>query len=241
MRFGSRGYRIVIHRPLVRAIVEEASTPLEALEKYRAAAQTFGRCDLVLEEIGVGVIEAADVDHVLSAADSSLRNASPCNASAIPCVQARHGVERTVMNRLRKGCPTVLVVEDEILERLSLADFLRQSGCSVIEAHDAHEATQLLHAGRQIDFLFADMRLPGEMDGVGLARWMRAYHPAVPVVLTSGHHAGLAAAADLCAHGSVVPKPYVLTEVARTIRALLADPTVAHHGAGLAQPSTAVV
>ena len=38
-----------------------------------------------------------------------------------------------------------------------------------------------------VDLVFSDVMMPGTMDGVELARWLAARHPALPVVLTSGY------------------------------------------------------
>ena len=39
----------------------------------------------------------------------------------------------------------------------------------------------------EVDLVFSDVMMPGEMDGIELARWLAVHHPALPVVLTSGY------------------------------------------------------
>ncbi|MBA4094582.1 MAG: hypothetical protein C0489_10905, partial [Candidatus Accumulibacter sp.] len=39
----------------------------------------------------------------------------------------------------------------------------------------------------EVDLVFSDVMMPGEMDGIELARWLAERHPALPVVLTSGY------------------------------------------------------
>jgi CheY-like chemotaxis protein len=64
---------------------------------------------------------------------------------------------------------TVLVVEDEVLLRLSIAAYLRDCGYRVIEAADADEAVLVLkQPDVDIDVLFTDIEMPGAMDGSGL-------------------------------------------------------------------------
>ena len=46
--------------------------------------------------------------------------------------------------------PTILVVEDEILIRLSAADYLRKSGYRVLEASNAHEARTIFYSAEPI-------------------------------------------------------------------------------------------
>jgi CheY-like chemotaxis protein len=83
--------------------------------------------------------------------------------------------------------PVVLVVEDEALIRSAVAEYLRISGNSVVEAANAAEAIAVFAAGVPIDVVFSDIHMPGTMDGFGLARWISHHHPGINVVLTSGN------------------------------------------------------
>src|SRR6202008_4602544 len=89
--------------------------------------------------------------------------------------------------------PTVLVVEDEILIRTAVAEYLRISGYAVVEAADAAEAVTVFEAREPIDVAFCDVDMPGTMDGLSLARWIKQHHSTLPVLLTSGR--GIAASA----------------------------------------------
>jgi two-component system, response regulator PdtaR len=64
----------------------------------------------------------------------------------------------------------VLVVEDEILLRVIIAEALREAGMRVIEVGNADEAMEHLEAGTPIDFVFTDIELPGSMDGLEFVR-----------------------------------------------------------------------
>ena len=69
-----------------------------------------------------------------------------------------------------KAGETVLVVEDEVLLRLSIAAYLRDCGYKVIEAADADEAVLVLKQSElDIAVLFTDIEMPGAMVGFGLA------------------------------------------------------------------------
>src|SRR4051812_4819257 len=82
---------------------------------------------------------------------------------------------------------TVLVVEDEVLVRLSIADFLRQSRFRVLEASNADEAKTILIAGEPVEVVFSDVNMPGgSMNGFELAQWVRRQYPDVKVLLASG-------------------------------------------------------
>lgn len=102
----------------------------------------------------------------------------------------------------------VLVVEDEILIRLTVADYLRDCGFHVLEAANADEAVRILTADIPVDIVFSDVQMPGTMDGFGLARWLRAHRPQVRIILTSGLARTSSLAGELCEELPLVPKPF---------------------------------
>ena len=81
----------------------------------------------------------------------------------------------------------ILVVDDELLVRMMVSDFLRDAGFQVIEAFNADEAISILQSGVRIDLMLSDVRMPGSMDGLGLLEYARDMFPALPVIITSGH------------------------------------------------------
>jgi DNA-binding response OmpR family regulator len=116
----------------------------------------------------------------------------------------------------------VLVVEDEISIRSPVAEFLRMAGYEVVEAADAAEAVAIFATGTAIHLVFSDIEMPGAMDGAGLARWIRACYPGIPVILTSGRgYAGRAGAVA----APFLAKPYRLAEATLRIRSLLENPS----------------
>ncbi len=116
--------------------------------------------------------------------------------------------------------PTLLVVEDDVLIRSVLAEYLRMAGYRVIEAANAAEAIAVLDAGTAIDLALSDIAMPGAIDGLGLAEWVRAHHRHIPVVLTSGNVDQAAAeVAD-----AFFRKPYRMSTLTRRIGALLNKP-----------------
>jgi len=119
---------------------------------------------------------------------------------------------------------TILIVEDEVLIRLVLADFLRGCGFRVVEAASATEAIAVLESGQAVELVLSDIEMPGEMDGFGLAQWVRTHRAGLPIVLTSGIARKVNEAGKVCKEeGSFLPKPYDLGDVERTIRRLLAS------------------
>ena len=122
----------------------------------------------------------------------------------------------------KERCPAVLVVEDEVLIRLVIADYLRECGFKVYEAATALEAIEVLESDQaSIDLVFTDIRLPGEINGFALGQWVRANRPGVPVVLTSGDSKKSEAAKELCENEPFFAKPYDVQLVVSHIRTLI--------------------
>jgi DNA-binding NtrC family response regulator len=99
-----------------------------------------------------------------------------------------------------------------------VADRLRAAGLTVIEAANGREAAEVLRSGQaEVGLVFSDVRMSGSMDGVGLAKFIRANHPQIKIVLTSGH----LTEPDRADHDSFFRKPYQLEDVVAHIRSLL--------------------
>jgi CheY-like chemotaxis protein len=113
-----------------------------------------------------------------------------------------------------RAAPTILVVEDEVLVRLCVTDELRANGLTVLEAASGDEALQILNSAVAVDLVFTDIRMPGAIDGVALAQWMRKERPGLKVIITSSNLGR--SCADV-----FVAKPYSILSVVRTIRELL--------------------
>jgi DNA-binding NtrC family response regulator len=117
---------------------------------------------------------------------------------------------------------TVLVVEDDVLVRMPLAQYLRDCGYKVIEAANADEAmTVLLHRETPVDVVFSDIEMPGSVDGFGLANWIRENRSGLEVLLAGTVPRAVDGAKALCEQGPI-PKPYEARAVHDHIRRLLA-------------------
>ncbi len=116
----------------------------------------------------------------------------------------------------------ILVIDDDVLIRLSIAGYLRECGFTVLEADGPAEAITILNAAIDVDLVFSDVQMPGDMDGFGLARWVRTHKPGMKVILSSGVVRASTMAEDLCQHDAFLEKPYHEHQVAERIRALLA-------------------
>jgi len=115
----------------------------------------------------------------------------------------------------------VLVVEDEALVRIVVADALADRGIMAWEAGDAEEALDVLDKHPRIGLVFTDVNMPGPMNGLELAHHVNATRPDVELVVTSG--AVSIPARDLPQHGTFVRKPYPARQVAEIVSRKLDD------------------
>ncbi|MDB5671544.1 MAG: response regulator receiver protein [Alphaproteobacteria bacterium] len=81
----------------------------------------------------------------------------------------------------------VLVVDDEIFARLFAVQVFLDQGYTVLEADCAEQGLDVLDRNDDVDVLFTDISMPGEMDGLELVRHVKAEHPHIAFLVTSGH------------------------------------------------------
>jgi DNA-binding NtrC family response regulator len=111
----------------------------------------------------------------------------------------------------RVNTRTILLVEDEAIIRFELADFFRDAGYAVFEASNADEAIVILQREDAIRVVLTDLQLPGSMDGLKLAHYVRNRYPPTVLLLTSGA-ANLPPEA-LPPNSHLVMKPFSLARV----------------------------
>lgn len=114
---------------------------------------------------------------------------------------------------------TVLIVEDEPLIRLTLADALEDEGFNVLEAATVLEAVAVL-GHNPVDAVITDIDMPGALSGIDLAEFLQVSVKKLPVIVTSGGR--LASNRPLPAGTLFVPKPYPLSRMIEMLNALLA-------------------
>ena len=129
-------------------------------------------------------------------------------------VGAREGLE---FGRDAQVGSTVLFVEDEVLVRMAVAEELRRAGFRVIEVANPDQALDVLAHAFDVKLVLSDIQMPGSMDGLALARLVRAAYPTIKIVLTSGR--SVAGEPDDC--DAFFAKPCNAAAMIRHIKALL--------------------
>jgi CheY-like chemotaxis protein len=114
--------------------------------------------------------------------------------------------------------PVILIVEDELLIRMDSAEAIENAGFEVIQAGNADDAIAILEARTEIHVVFTDIQMPGSMDGLKLARFVRNRWPPIKIVATSG--LVRVEDDDLPAGSVFLPKPYRGAEVVATLKEL---------------------
>ncbi len=138
--------------------------------------------------------------------------------SGAPAVEAAEGGAFIAAGRV------ALLVEDEERLRKLAVRFLEDLGFTVLEAGDGGAARHHAEAAARIDLLFTDVELPGGMSGLAVADTVRARHPGVRVLYTTGYAAGLGSRnGRLPPDAPVLPKPYARTELTRRLHALFTE------------------
>jgi CheY-like chemotaxis protein len=114
--------------------------------------------------------------------------------------------------------PVILIVEDELLLRMDAAEAIENAGFKVVQAANADEAIVILKARPDIHIVFTDIQMPGSMDGLKLARFVRDRWPPIKIVATSGLVP--VKDEDLPAGSVFLPKPYRDCELVAVLRGL---------------------
>jgi CheY-like chemotaxis protein len=120
----------------------------------------------------------------------------------------------------------ILIVDDRVEVAEVAQAMLQQIGYRTRVVLDANDALSALQEGSEIDLLFTDLIMPGNMNGVMLAREAQRLRPDIRVLLTTGYaDASLERKDSNGAEFAIIHKPYQRTELARKVRVVLNGPT----------------
>jgi PAS domain S-box-containing protein len=132
------------------------------------------------------------------------------------------GTEEMTTSAIRGGQERILIVEDDALVRKYVITQIQSLGYSTLDAANASEALAIIDNNADIDLLFTDVIMPGQMNGRRLVDEALKRRPALKTLFTSGytenaivHHGRLDSGVLLLA------KPYRKSDLARMIRLAL--------------------
>jgi DNA-binding response OmpR family regulator len=120
--------------------------------------------------------------------------------------------------------PVVLIIEDELVQRVALADYLQEAGFNVVEAATVDAGFEIVRRGEvPVDIVVTDVRTAGRLDGFMLARWIRTNYPHLPVIVISGHANDAELTEILRTGEAFFLKPFDERKLLAKIRQLLVD------------------
>ena len=111
----------------------------------------------------------------------------------------------------------LLVVEDEFLTRLALAEVLSNEGFEVFEAATGDEAVELIDDPDGFDAVVTDINMPGKRDGIAVAEYARQRHPMIPIIYCTGRPDALRTPGVLGSWDVLVKKPYAPVQVVEAL------------------------
>jgi PAS domain S-box-containing protein len=126
------------------------------------------------------------------------------------------GADAAGANAEQTRTGTVLLVEDNPDVASASASLLEQLGYSVQWVPNADAALQAIEKDG-IDVVFSDIVMPGQLDGLGLARMIKQMRPDMPILLATGYSD---AAQNARSGFPILRKPYQVHELSRALSEL---------------------
>lgn len=129
--------------------------------------------------------------------------------------------------RLLTGSEVILVVDDEEVLVDIATLHLKELGYRTLKAHNGEQALKILKDNKDIDLLFSDVIMPGELDGYQLAIAAQKARPSLKVLLASGFakkkedHLSPDGLRYIELARDLLKKPYSHTELASAVRIIL--------------------
>jgi CheY-like chemotaxis protein len=114
----------------------------------------------------------------------------------------------------------VLIVEDHPLIRMGAVQLVEDAGYEAIEAQNADDAIVILETRPDIHLVFTDIEMPGTLDGLKLAHYIRHRWPPILLIVVSGKK--LIDPAELPQGARFFAKPYNDNQIVETMRDMFA-------------------
>ncbi|MBA1289440.1 ATP-binding protein [Pseudomonas japonica] len=130
----------------------------------------------------------------------------------LPASEAPAAVEAPAAqgSEVAAGKATILVVDDEALVRMTVAEMLGDEGYIIHEADSGERAFELVRQGLLPDLLITDFKMPG-MNGSELANKVRSVAHQVAVLVITGY-------AELELEWPTLPKPFAYAALLERVR-----------------------
>jgi CheY-like chemotaxis protein len=121
----------------------------------------------------------------------------------------------------KKRRKVILIVEKDFLTRWNAAEYLRETGFSVLEAVNVGEALSIARAGTAVDAVFFNADAFVDVEGLEFLRHLEQQRPDLPLLFAS-QKSDLGGPIALKPTRRRIRKPYSTSDVERELRALIA-------------------
>jgi CheY-like chemotaxis protein len=116
----------------------------------------------------------------------------------------------------------VLVIDDEPMIRMLIAEVLQERGYTAIEADSGSSGLRILQSDARIDLLITDVGLPGGINGRQVADAARAARPGLKILFITGFaENAIVDDRHLAAGMAIITKPFVLTELGQKVHDMI--------------------
>ena len=120
------------------------------------------------------------------------------------------------------GDESILVIEDTLEVRNSMAQALGELGYRVSTAHNPDIAIKYIRNGLQVDVIVSDIRMPGTLQATDMLRILRTERYAIPVLFATGYSGDVLIENSLIeGQHQVLFKPFSMDELGTKIRDIL--------------------
>ena len=119
--------------------------------------------------------------------------------------------------------PSALIVEDEAILLMLVAETLRDAGYQVYEAGNGIAAVNILQAHPEIDIMISDIRMPG-MNGYEVTNAALALRPSLKVVLMTGYTEEAIPQNIANAGIRILRKPFDIEQIPALAKSVLSRP-----------------
>lgn len=117
--------------------------------------------------------------------------------------------------------PTVLIVEDEVIERMAAVELLEVAGYDAVDVCNAADAVCALENIDNIRVVITDIDLRSGFDGIVLAACVDRRWPGVGIIMTSGRIEPMPG--DVPSRACFLRKPYARARMLDAVRGIIAQ------------------
>jgi CheY-like chemotaxis protein len=110
----------------------------------------------------------------------------------------------------------VLLVEDQVLIRLLLAESLVDDGFDVFEADDGNQAILQIDGPGLFELLITDIQMPGEADGNAVGQRTKTRLATTPVIYMTGNPSSITQ--PIGPHDAILKKPFGPAELMTVVQ-----------------------